>query len=595
MRAIAVVSVLLYHLRDDLLCGGFVGVDVFFTISGYLITTIIYNELLNDDFSFLRFYQRRVSRIFPVFFLVTLAILGAASVIYTQQDFASAGALATASVLSVANLKLMLQGNYFQMSPDAQPFLHYWSLSVEEQFYLFWPLALFCAYKLRLTRFRLGILLGVVVAASFAACILLTRSNPTWAFYLLPTRAWELLAGSLLAVEALRLRHDPDRKPSDVAGVAGLTLIILSILFIREEVGFPGYVAALPVAGTLLLIGRRCHPGQLTERLLSRPALTSIGKASYSLYLWHWPVYCFTDYALFTKSDLIRTPLKIGLTAGLSLASYLWFEKPVRLFLNRPARRAVGFAGLAVCICAFVWMGVSIRSSNYVDSSLATVGDGGIVFNPSVQRPVIILMGDSNASMYGKVTQEIAEANQVRAHVISLAAGDPFPGAELYRKSLQFITREKPDVTVFVAAWDEKIGNNHEKLLTALSEILKYSRHVILVTQPPLPPENASREAIRRGGLQPIFEEASVSASRKATNLFLRSLRSDRIHVIDIEPLFVQGDGQIRFVDSHGAQVYQDKGHLSGLGARMVGEQLSSEVAKLVLPAATETLSSSEP
>jgi peptidoglycan/LPS O-acetylase OafA/YrhL len=581
MRAIAVTSVFLFHLHNGLLPGGFVGVDIFFVISGFLITTIVYTECREEDFNFLRFYQRRISRIFPVFFLVSAVILIAAYLLYTEQDFASAGALAAASALSAANLKLMFQGNYFQVSPDAQPFLHFWSLSLEEQFYLFLPLTIFSAHKLGVRRRGLIVILGAGALLSFAFCIILTRINPTWAFYLLPARMWELLAGSFLAVVTLREYETELSGSEGLLSLVGLICVVASILLIHEGDTFPGCAAALPVAGTLLLLGQRHHPRQLTERLLSLPAVTAIGKASYSLYLWHWPVYCFVDYSLYSQPVIARTLLKVGLTVALSATSYLWFEKPARRYLNRPTMRAKGFVGFAVVACFLIVAGLSIRSSNYVDASVESASNGGIVFNPSVKHPVVVLMGDSNASMYGRTMKRVAAETNVRLHVISVAAGDPFPNSELYRRSLQFLAREKPDVTVFIAAWGQKIGGDHVKLSTALSEMLKYTCHVILVTQPPLLPDDASRDAIRKGGWLPFFEEQHDLSSRKSANSFLLSLQSDRVHVLDVEPIFMRDDGQVRFVDRYGRQMYQDKGHLSGLGASMVGDLLSAEVSRI--------------
>lgn len=581
MRGIAVVAVLLFHLHNGLLEGGFVGVDVFFVISGYLISSIILVDCQHDKFSLSRFYQRRVSRIFPVFFLVCSSILVAASLLYIPRDFASAGASATAASLSIANIKFMLQGNYFKISLDAQPFLHYWSLSVEEQFYVFLPLTLFFAQKLRLSKLRLLIVLGTLALVSFFSCLVLTALKPTWAFYLMPARAWELLAGSMLAIGASRESNIQNRKLKEAISIIGLLCIIASILFIREE-SFPGYIAALPVIGTVLLIGRSYYPQQLTERLLSNPILTFIGKASYSIYLWHWPVYCFIDYSLYFRSTAIRTGLKIILTIALSVSSYLCFEKPVRTYLNHPARKIFNFAGFAIGALVFIIAGTFIRSANYIDASPAKVADGGITFNSSVKDPVVVLMGDSNGSMYGKAMKDIAAVNNVRVHVISVAAGDPFPSTDLYRNSIQFLSREKPTITIFVAAWAQKIGSDPEKLSAALSEILRYSQHVILISQPPILPENASREAIRREGMHPVYEDIKESSMRKSTNEFLFSLRNERVHVLDIESLFIQSDGQIRLTDNSNRQLFQDSGHLSDFGTELVSKRIASEISAIL-------------
>lgn len=582
MRSIAVISVLLFHLDKRLLPGGFVGVDVFFVISGYLITSIIYRECQSEKFSLSTFYQRRISRIFPVFFVVTLSILFAASALYTSWDFASAGALSAASALSIANLKLMLQGGYFELSPDSQPFLHYWSLSVEEQFYLFLPVTLVIAHKIRLSRERLLFLLWAFALASFAGCVLLTSFRPTWAFYLLPTRAWELLAGAILAIVSSRENENTSHSANGWLGVAGLSLILFSFFAVNEERPFPGYFALLPVIASILLIGRSCKPSQLTERILALPLLVFIGRLSYSLYLWHWPVYCFVDYGLYTESAISRAVTKIELTVVLSLASYACIEKPIRAYLNQPSKKRLSFIGFAVGVLAFSITGVYIRSSNHINASVANVANGGMEFKVSSASPSIVLMGDSHGSMYATMMRELAAAAGANINIISVEAWDPLPSTDLYGASMECLAKKKPAVTVFVAAWVQKIGKNRSRLRKALSEMLTHTAHIVLITQPPILPENASREAFRKNGVGDVFEDSGIAAERIATNSFLKSLENERIHVLDIEPLFVQSDGQIRFCDAFGRQLFQDDEHLSGQGASLVKELLALKVAELL-------------
>ena len=170
LRAIAVISVLIFHLDKRLLPGGFVGVDIFFVISGYLITSIIIADCANGKFSFAQFYQRRISRIYPAFFIVSIAILIASFLLYLQQDFASAGATVMAAAFSVTNFKFLLQGNYFEVSQDAQPLLHFWSLAVEEQFYIVFPLIVYLAFRFKVSRITLSrILIGFACVSLIAA------------------------------------------------------------------------------------------------------------------------------------------------------------------------------------------------------------------------------------------------------------------------------------------------------------------------------------------------------------------------------------------------------------------------------------------
>ena len=245
LRAIAVISVFLFHLDARLLAGGFVGVDIFFVISGYLITNLLVRDIGNRNFSLFRFYQRRIARIAPAAILVVASTMIAGFLIYSAQDFASLGANALAATLSFINVKLLFQGSYFKFSPDAQPLIHYWSLAVEEQFYVVFPLLIYGV--MRLTRHSLAVSL-VCLLLSLSACILMTPSAPIASFYLLPTRAWELLAGSCLA---LAKRHHPKffGKKSTSFLVVGLSMTLVSFIVVRSE-GFPGWIAMLPVAGS---------------------------------------------------------------------------------------------------------------------------------------------------------------------------------------------------------------------------------------------------------------------------------------------------------------------------------------------------------
>ncbi|WP_310427338.1 acyltransferase family protein [Chamaesiphon sp. VAR_48_metabat_135_sub] len=581
LRAIAVSSVLLFHFHKNLLPGGFVGVDVFFVISGYLIASIIIGECENGQFSFLRFYQRRISRIFPAFFLVSLVTLIAASCLYTSQDFASAGAVMMAAALSVANLKLMLQGNYFELSPDAQPLLHFWSLSLEEQFYFVFPLIVYLAFRLKVTRHNLAFILIALAAMSFVGCIALTTKNPTWAFYLLPTRAWELLAGCILATYRPEQRSGNPRLEGILSNL-GLLSIFISVVAINEGMPFPGFVAALPVFGTVLFLGYSKNRQSIAERWLSHPSLVLVGKMSYSLYLWHWPIFCFVDYALYTRSFIIRSILKICLTLVFSVVSYRWFENPIRSYLNKPKQRVFNFAIFAIGAISFVAIGFLISSNNYINASFDKVKDGGVAFNSTSSKPVVVLMGDSQGSMYGRTVKEIADEMGLRTHVLSVAAGDPLPNAQLYEDSLLFINRNNPEITIFAADWAKKIGNNRKRFEIALSALLEKSQHVIVIAQPPALPKYASRQHIRESGQQPIFEDVKSSQLRKETNTFLLSHRNRRVHVLDINSLFEKPDGSIRFTGSQGQQIYNDAGHLAGYGSNMAKQLIVSEISQIL-------------
>lgn len=277
LRGLAVIAVVWFHSDLPGLPGGFTGVDVFFVISGYLITLIIHREVAAGQFSFRHFYERRVRRIAPALLLVTgvSAVVALTLLLPFELDQFCQSAIAT--VAMVPNIYFWRNGgDYFQLTASIVPLLHTWSLGVEEQFYLLFPATLMVAERLRLTR----TIIAVLALGSFAVGAVASYRYPVAAFYLLPARGWELMIGAALAVN---LASIPERvRPA--AGLVGLALIALGFVTISEADLFPGWVALLPTVGAALLVGSGPH-GPASRMLSSRP-IVYVGKISYSFYLW---------------------------------------------------------------------------------------------------------------------------------------------------------------------------------------------------------------------------------------------------------------------------------------------------------------------
>ncbi len=580
LRALAVLSVFVFHLKHRWLPGGFVGVDVFFVISGYLITSIIYQELQKGTFSLVRFYQRRIARIFPAFFTVALVTLAGAHFIYSPQDLASAGANLAAAALSIANLKLMTQGNYFEISPDAQPFLHYWSLSIEEQFYIGFPLFHLLLFKY--FRKRLVLVLVGLWAASFAVCLVLTYTRPTWAFYLLPARAWELLAGCLLAVTTSTSGTTHETKKWKPVSWAFLALVILSFVLINEGLPFPGFSALLPVFATVgLLSPAAARMG--SEKWLSTGLLVAIGRISYSLYLWHWPIFSLVDYHLCLASDAVRLSLKIALSFVAAIASYWLIEKPARAYLNRRGNVGTAYIAMTVAVVVCLFVGIRVHHANYVNADLKQVQHGGLKFHSKPSTKLVVLMGDSNGSMYGRVMKSICEELGYRLTVISVAAGDPLPdssaaGDQLWQDSLAVIRRERPDCLVLACAWDSKLHERSERLDIAVAALRPLVGRLVLLNQPPILPDNANRVSIRAGARPPFIENAELHSRRSQANEYLKRFNSGNCSVVDIASHFERANGEVLFMDEQGKQLYHDRTHLSGFGADAIREDLKRAV-----------------
>ncbi|QJE98367.1 acyltransferase family protein [Luteolibacter luteus] len=580
LRAIAILDVFIFHLHPSWLPGGFVGVDVFFVLSGYLITSVITAEHHAGNFSLRKFYQRRIARLFPAFLAMAIATMVAALFIYSAQDLASTGESLAAAVASVINLRLMLQGGYFELSPDAEPFLHCWSLSVEEQFYLVYPILLVLLH--RKSRKTLMIGLAGLSLASFALCLVLTQLRAPWAFYLLPTRAWELLAGGLFA---LKKPGSWMPRTSKWAPLAGIALLIASFALIREARGFPGYQALLPVIGTLAVIaGSGTGQDNWLQRVLASPLLVSIGKLSYSLYLWHWPVFSFVDYKLLFLDEWPRALIKIAITLPAAIASYRLIECPARAALNRPSARVPAFSALAASLLIGIPLGISIRDTNYLNVSGSA--DIKLTFNEKQTAGSIILLGDSHGSMYGHMVKQLTDELGYRLTVASVASGDPLPLASagsstrksIWEHSLEIVRQEAPDVVILACQWTAKLDQDGSRLGAALEQLRPLTRKIILLTQPPRLPPNATREAIRQGARPPFYEEEIQRTRRLHVNAEVLAMTSENITVIDVENLFHDSQGAIPLVDAEGRLLYHDRGHLSDRGAQQVKARLEDAI-----------------
>ncbi|MEO8053481.1 MAG: acyltransferase, partial [Acidobacteriota bacterium] len=295
--------------------------------------------------------------------------------------------------------------------------------AVEEQFYLLFPCVFLVLYR-KANTYRTHILTGLC-AVSLFSCIALTHTRPEWAFYLLPTRAWELFAGGILAT--LNKNKPTSSKLLASLPLIGLVLIGLSFFVISESHAFPGYLATLPVVGTAFFLIPYKTTTTFAERLLSWGPLVLVGRMSYSLYLWHWPVFSLVDYKFYLASPPVRLVLKVLVSVIATALCFVFIEKPSRTFLNHPKRRRLAFSALVCSLVTLIPLGIIVRNTNYLNADMRDIAKGGLRFNQSAKNGSIILMGDSNGSMYGKMANKLAEENQLKLNVITVAGGDPLP------------------------------------------------------------------------------------------------------------------------------------------------------------------------
>ena len=322
LRAVAILGVVAYHAFPAQFSGGFVGVDVFFVISGFLISTIIFRSLLADDFSFLDFYVHRVRRIFPALILVMTACFFFGWFVLFPDEYKQLGKHIASGAGFVQNFILWNEAGYFDVASEQKPLMHLWSLSIEEQFYIVFPLLMWLGWRL-----RLGFLpiVGTLAALSFGANLIGIGDDPVQTFFVPQTRVWELLAGALLAGLTLTktLASAPAPAGAPRAGAAlsliGLLLILSGVFLLDKTMPYPGTRALIPVLGTLLLIAAG-STSPVNRRLLSNRAMVFVGTISYPLYLWHWPLLSF---ARVLTSEAPGLPIRLGAVACSFLLAYL--------------------------------------------------------------------------------------------------------------------------------------------------------------------------------------------------------------------------------------------------------------------------------
>lgn len=349
LRAVAVLSVVIFHAFPKFLQGGFIGVDVFFVISGFLISTIIFKSLDLGVFSAQEFYKRRIKRIFPALLVVLVTSYVVGWYVLLSDEYAQLGSHIASGAGFVSNFTLLSESGYFDNSAETKPLLHLWSLGIEEQFYIVWPLLLIAAWK---KKFNLLVLAALFTILSFYLNLVGVDKDATAAFYSPHTRFWELLCGSMLAwvsqyksatLHEIKSRIDSrflsmlstgKEAPSfslvsNLQSVLGVALLILGFMFISKDVGFPGSWAAIPVVGAVMLIA--AGPGAWFNRtILSSKLLVWVGLISFPLYLWHWPVLTFARIVNGDVPDVGTRIAAVILSIAFASLTYRFVERPVR-------------------------------------------------------------------------------------------------------------------------------------------------------------------------------------------------------------------------------------------------------------------------
>jgi len=615
LRAFAVVPVILFHFGFGWIRGGYIGVDVFFVISGYLITSIMMNDLEAGCFSFREFWARRIRRILPALLLVTASALTFAYFFVFKGDHPSIGQQALSALVAVANVYFLRNtGDYWGTAAEESPLLHTWSLSVEEQFYFLFPVTVWLVFRFRRVPWLRSLIL-VVVAASLGLFLYGVVSKPVETFYLLPTRAWELATGCYLAI-VVPGWHDEasDGKRFSTLASVGLLMVLSTYFFVPT----PNVGLAVAVLGTALVIA--CARSGICHAVLSQSHIVNVGKISYSLYLWHWPVLVFANYL-----DIAAHKWGlVGIVFLLSITSYNLVEKPTR-------RQRGVIPLIAVCYVATIGLASSLAllPSHYdtrgfaqqsshllyydlrprqhlcgeMEAVLASVSlptreapsnaflNGGIIVGGEESDPKIVVLGDSHGTMWSDVISTVSKRLGLKASFYSMHGVSPFVGLpwspeqwqaqyitaeerlEYDNVRLKLIEKWKPLVVIVCVRWSRVRGQDAHELLAFLAE---HCSHVLLMEQPP-EPGIGNRNALQylcyknakpEPGMRQYLPQGNKDAYEEGRAL-VRSLSKDysNFHYIPIADIFLR-DSEVFCLDGINP-VYVDDDHLTDYGARL--------------------------
>ena len=638
LRAIAVLLVVLYHAKTPGCHGGFVGVDVFFVLSGYLITGLLFEELVKTDrISFIRFYARRVRRLLPASAFTILATIAAVHVLLSPLEQIKLVRTALSTVSYVSNFYFAQSTrDYFGNDNAGNPFLHTWSLAVEEQFYCLWPLLLFFAYRVKRSRSQVAGFLAALSAISLAYCIWFTRESQAAAFFMSPARAWEFGVGGLLSLIPARLLL-PYGRVSRILGYVGLSGILVAAYVFSSETHFPGYAALLPAlaTGTALIAGAGA-PGQGIGRFLKLRPFQLFGELSYSVYLWHWPmlVLAASQIEQFTAAKRL-----VCVCAAVLIATVMHYliENPIRFSrsLTPHPRLCVALAGVltAVSLCGVLYWRHTVKAlpqyAKYAQAAndeprLYEMGcSAGFTeekvrecnFGKSQSDTRIVLLGDSHAAQWAPALESIVNRRswslttfiKNACPAVSVPAFNPrFGGyeqecARWREQALQRIVALRPALVILGSrSWYSKhAGKGVEPLsyedwrdgtARMLDPLSKAGITVLVMGDAPRPgfdvPDCLARAAWKGvGHCGPFHRVAGPSdvvlrAEQEATQQFAAA------SVLD--PSGNICNGQDCDVTRNGIIFYRDKDHLTATFAKSLEPMLASRIEAMPFASASE-------
>jgi len=604
LRAVAVLAVLVFHLDPGYLNAGYLGVDIFFVISGYLITRIVYTEVIANKYTYTNFYVRRSKRILPPLYFMVVLTLIAGYIILLPLDFYKTGIAILGAILFASNMQFALRtGDYFSSDSSEWPMLHTWSLSVEEQYYFILPLALI--FFLRLLKLNLIAVLCVVVVASFTLAEFMSgkESLAGLSYYFLLTRMGELLIGSILAI--LHAKGSLEKSNSNILSTVAAIVLLATLIFFNKQLVFPGFSALLACIPIALIIHSE---DTWVNRLLENKVVVWIGLLSYSLYLFHWPVLAFARYILNTTEGYLHLPLAtqaicLALIFLLSTVSYYAVERPLRRLNVVGIKALVLYFLIPSAALVLLAVGVVMKqglpdrfSTDTIDiayqfshidkSECPSLVNLGCVGGEKDAEDPLLLYGNSHAEHYFELLSLLAsDSGRSLKMYASGGCGLKKQSAKCdstksgYASELQHGT----DVSVLAFRWDQDI--EEEKFLTELDLLVKEamtaSKKVIVMAQPPLLNFNPAKiENCKRLGvscskpaneINELYPHYNDAIEQRVTALGAEFF--DPYATISDTSQLYDGDKLL----------YSDTDHLSVYGARWLYENLTRQDSTPIL------------
>lgn len=636
LRCLAVMLVILHHLGIPGFDGGFVGVDVFFVISGYLITSIILSDESGEGFSFGRFYQRRVIRLAPAYFLVLVVTSIVAGFVMLPSELLQYSRSAIYSTFFAANFFMWdTVGGYFGTGADTTPLLHLWSLAVEEQFYLFWPVSLLLLHRL----FRTKVLMFSVMAIAFLLALGVSEYGALHyraaAYYLMPTRAFELLIGALLVAFPAVRGSAVQRFGALVLSVSGMGLIIYSSIFFSKAIWFPGLNALVPCLGTALVILFTQSDTPIVGSILTNRLVVGIGKISYPAYLWHWPIIAFLNIYLIDITPWLAVGV-ISLTMLLSAVTYRFVETPARTF--RSYKNGVVISGgLALPAVLFAAIAIVAVKNNgfpdrfdealnvraeavmaYADTARGRCNEGWVsaplpeddcILGVDEGAVDILLVGDSHANHFSGMVDVLANNAGLRGydvtqnntvflvevdryyqqgdevvHHANFRARNEYIENELLPRSYPYVVLGASYVRhlqgMFARDSDGPQEDGEQVFVDGLYEtvekIIGYGSTPVLIKGNPTYDHDISRCTLNnaRFGTAASCKMDRGDFDRKFQdwNGIVDKLKARFESLIVIDPSSIMCDKRFCYSELKGLPLYRDSGHLNYKGSELIGE-----------------------